>query len=179
MILIRMNKQCRCFRILSIFQRRVFPQNIKCKWRRCSTLIWIKVRANITHKTLRNPVRDTSLTHCTTETIRMANDPVCHKTTIGATRFTNSIWINCWKVLQYCICKIHQILVVNITIQSTNIRKRITSSIRASYICKEYKVSFTRPDLHFMEERFPIRSSRSTMNIKYCRIFLTRIIIHW
>ena len=179
MILIRMNEQCRCFRILRIFQRRMFPQYIKCKWRRCSTLIWIKVRSNITHKTLRNPVRDTSLTRCTTETICMANDPVCHETTIRTTRFTNSIWINCWKVMQYCICKIHQILIVNISIQSTNIRKRIASSIRSSNICKEYKIPFTRPDLHFMEERFPICSPRSTMNIKYCRIFLIWIIINW
>ena len=80
-----------------------------------------------------NPIRDATLGRCHLETIGMANDPVGHETTIGAPSNTQSILIDVWISGQHFISQVHQIIVINRTIASKDVRVGIINAIRAMW----------------------------------------------
>ena len=100
----------------------------------------------------------------------MTDDPVCHESAIAATCHTDTRGIYRRIFLQYLICEFHQILIINRTVLTTDIRKAVTSAIASTRIHKKHKISLICPHLHFMIIDLAIHRLRSAMNIQNCRI---------
>ena len=75
------------------------------------------------------------------------------------------------------VSEIHQILVVDGTVFTSDVREVIAFTIGASRICEHDDVAFTRPILHLMVKDGSIDRFRSAVDIKYGRILLFRVVV--
>ena len=102
----------------------------------------------------------------------MTDNPVGHKTAVASAGDTDTAFIDLWICRQHLIGKLHDIIIIFLSITSTDVCKAVSSSISAAWIAEEYEVTAVCPVLHFVIEHSSVNGLWTAMNIQNCRIAL-------
>ena len=82
----------------------------------------------------------------------MGDDPVGHESAIGSAGLAEPVFIDRWIPSKYFIDKIHQVLEIGIAVSASDVRKCVTSAVRALDVGKHDEVALRSPQLHLVEK---------------------------
>ena len=85
----------------------------------------------------------------------MTDNPVGHKTAVASAGNADTAFIDLWICRQHLIGKLHDIIIIFLSITSADVCKAVSSSVSAAWIAEEYKVTAVCPVLHFVIEQYP------------------------
>lgn len=127
---------------------------------------------------LGNPVGNTALGYSCFKTVRVTDDPVCHKTAITDAHNAQSAAVQGRVEFQHLICKIHQLLVVNRTLFGHDVSKLVSTAVTADGICVEHEISLRSVKLELMVKERSVSAFGTAVDGEDTRVFLIRIIVH-
>ena len=175
-VFIAMDKECWRTHLVGIGQRRLLPKQIGIMPDVGAGIAVDKAITNVTDGTERDPVGDTSLGSCRTKSVGVADYPIGHNAAIGATCYAKTLRVDEIRLLDGGIHERHEVVVVWTSESAFQVGKCIAIGTAAVGIGKDDSITLGSPILHLMEKAETIGSSWPTMDIKYRRILLARLI---
>src|SRR5690554_3051638 len=108
----------------------------------------------------------------------VSNNPVGHETTIGPSCNANSIGINVGVLLEHQVSELHDVIIIDGTVLSSNIGKLVTFSVTAARIAEEDEIALVGPILHFMKKDGAKYGLWTSMNVQDGWVLLPRHVVH-
>ncbi len=174
-VLIGVDKQGGGDYVFRVAQRRKRPELFRVVKRIAVALIRSKEIADVRHAIEGKPVGDGTLGGGAGKAVGVSDDPVGHKTAVGAACDGHALFINLRIAFQYSVGEVHEILIINLAVFSPDIRKSVVSAVAAFGIAEENKIAPVCPDLHFVVKHRAVGGLGTAVDVQNGGIGLFRV----
>ena len=126
---------------------------------------------------MHHPVTDTALAGRCSKPVCMACNPIGQEASIGAAGDTDPGPVNLGIYVQNVVRKLHQVIIVQGSVDAGDRRIGIPMAVASSGITEEYKVTLIGPKLHLMVENHTIAGLGAAMDVQNSWVSTVYIII--
>ena len=165
-ILVRVDKEGGGHGGLGVAQGRVSPQLLRAVEGVAVALVRGEAVANVGHAVEAEPVGDGALGGGAGEPVCVSNDPVGHKSAIGAASDSQPLPVDLRIPGQDCVSEVHEVAVVRLSIVATDVRKPVAPAVGAYGVAEEDKVTPVGPELHLVVKHRPVDGFGAAVDIQ-------------